>query len=104
MNVYEIIKEPIISEKSTDLNAKLNQVVFKVDRRANKYQIKQAIETIYEKNGIKVKAVRTSNVQGKKKRVRANNIGTLSTWKKAIITLKEGSKLEFQWFYLKGMK
>lgn len=95
MEVYEIIKEPVISEKSTDLNAKFNQVVFKVDTRANKYQIKTAVEKIYEKNKVIVTAVRTMNMPGKTKTVRMR-MGRTPKWKKAIVTLKQGSKLEFQ--------
>lgn len=95
MNIYEVIKEPVISEKATDLNTKLNQVVFKVDRKANKYQIKEAIEKIYSKNGVKVEKIRTLVIGGKPKSMR-RSIGKTSTWKKAIVTLKEGSKLEFQ--------
>lgn len=94
MNEYEIIKEPIISEKSTDLNQNMNQVAFKVNKKANKYQIKNAIEKIYEKNGIKVSQVRTMIVPGKTKRVRFK-VGRTPTWKKAIVTLKPGSKLDF---------
>lgn len=94
MNVYEVLKEPVISEKSTELNSTLNQVVFKVDKRANKYQIKQAIEKIYEKNGLVVDKVRTLNMPGKPKRFRMK-IGKTSAWKKAIITLKKGSSLDF---------
>lgn len=95
MNIYEVIKEPVISEKATDLNGKLNQVVFCVDRKANKYQIKEAIEKIYSKNGVKVEKVRTLVNPGKPKSMR-RSIGKTSVWKKAIVTLKEGSKLEFQ--------
>ncbi|EKD86507.1 MAG: hypothetical protein ACD_37C00267G0011 [uncultured bacterium] len=95
MEAYEIIKEPIISEKATEMNTKFNQVVFKVDKRANKYQIKKAVEKIYEKNGVRVDKVRTMNVPGKLKRVRSR-AGRLSGWKKAIVSLKKGSKLEFQ--------
>ena len=95
MKTYEVIKEPVISEKSTDLNAKFNQVVFKVDLKANKYQIKEAVEEIYKKNGVKVECVRTITVPGKVKRYR-QHLGRTSVWKKAIVTLKEGSKLDFQ--------
>ena len=95
MNIYEIIKEPVISEKATDLNKNHNKVVFRVDKRANKYQIKEAVEKIYGKNGVKVKDIRTMVVAGKPKSMR-RSIGRTMTWKKAIVTLKEGSKLEFQ--------
>ncbi|MBN2144624.1 MAG: 50S ribosomal protein L23 [Candidatus Aureabacteria bacterium] len=93
MDTFEIIKEPVISEKATDLNEKLNQVVFKVDRRANKFQIKAAIEKLYPK--VKVSAVRTINMPWKKKRVRMQ-LGRTVLWKKAVVKLKEGSKIDFQ--------
>ena len=95
MNIYEVIKEPVISEKATDLNAKYNQIVFKVDRKANKHHIKEAVEKIYSKNGVKVKSVRTMVMAGKPKSMR-RTVGRTSMWKKAIVTLKEGSKLDFQ--------
>jgi large subunit ribosomal protein L23 len=95
MDVFRIIKEPVISEKTTDLNTKLNQVVFRVDLKAGKQQIKEAVEKIYVKNGVRVSDVRTMIVPGKRKRVRMSQ-GMTPKWKKAIVTLKPGSKLDFQ--------
>ncbi|MEG1995394.1 MAG: 50S ribosomal protein L23 [Bacilli bacterium] len=84
-----IIKAPIITEKTQDLMNN-NAYVFKVDKSANKTQIKQVIE---EKFNVKVKNVNTLNVKGKKKRV-GKYSGRTSDYKKAIVTLKEGSKIE----------
>jgi large subunit ribosomal protein L23 len=92
VNPFKVIKEPIISEKTTDLNNDLNQVVFKVDIKADKGQIKAAIQEIYPKTI--VTKVRTSIFPGKLKKVR-NQQGRTSSWKKAIVTLKEGCKIEF---------
>ena len=93
MNVFNVIKEPVISEKSTDLNTNHNQVVFRVDPKADKNLIKLAVETLYP--NVHVDKVRTMNFLGKKKRVRLR-LGRVAQWKKAIVTLKKGSKIEFQ--------
>ncbi len=93
MNAYEIILKPVISEKTTEQNTKKNQVSFRVNRYADKLDIKTAVESIYPK--LMVAAVNTANVPGKNKRVRRSK-GVTSSWKKAIVTLKSGSKLEFQ--------
>jgi large subunit ribosomal protein L23 len=89
MNI-DIIKAPIITEKSQSLS-KNNTYVFKVDKSANKTQIKQVIE---KKFNVKVKSVNTLNVKGKKKRV-GRYTGRTSAYKKAIVSLMEGSKIEF---------
>ncbi len=89
MNI-DIIKAPIITEKSQSLS-KNNTYVFKVDKSANKTQIKQVIE---KKFNVKVKSVNTLNVKGKKKRV-GRYTGQTSAYKKAIVSLMEGSKIEF---------
>ena len=88
-NYRDIIKAPIITEKSSALAAN-NVITFSVDTRANKTQIKQAIEKIYN---VKVTKVNTINVRPKTKRV-GRYEGTTSAYKKAIITLAEGSKIE----------
>ena len=85
----DIIKAPIITEKSSDL-AKNNTYVFSVDVRANKTQIKQAIEKIFN---VQVENVNTINVKPKKKRV-GRYVGKTKKVKKAIIKLKEGSSIE----------
>lgn len=87
---YEIIKAPVITEKTNTL-ASENVYVFKVDKKANKTQIKQVIES---KFGVKVESVNTVNTQSKKRRV-GKYTGYTSSYKKAYVKLKEGSKIEF---------
>ena len=90
MNNYrDIIKAPIITEKSASL-AETNTYVFSVDVRANKTQIKQAIENIFN---VKVENVNTINVKPNKKRV-GRYAGKTNKLKKAIVKLKEGSSIE----------
>ncbi len=90
MNHYDVIKSPVITEKSSILQAGSNKYVFEVDKSANKKQIKDAVEAIYN---VKVVDVRTMNVRGKLKRVRYN-YGRTSSWKKAIVTLKQGDTID----------
>lgn len=87
----DIIKRPVITEHSSDLMA-LKKYVFEVDLRANKTQIKQAIEQIFK---VKVVSVHTMRMPGKPKR-QGRHSGHTSEWKKAIVALSEDSKeLEF---------
>lgn len=86
----EIIKAPIITEKSANISADGKKVVLKVAKNANKVQIRQAVESAF---GVKVTNVNTINVRPKKKRV-GRYEGKTSAYKKAIITLAEGSKLD----------
>lgn len=88
---YDIIIEPVISEKSTELSQKQGKYVFKVEKKANKHQIKDAIEHIFN---VKVEKVNTMNYRGKKKFVRGR-FGKTASWKKAVVTLKEGQKIDF---------
>ncbi|MBN2287558.1 MAG: 50S ribosomal protein L23 [Tissierellales bacterium] len=88
---HDIIIKPIITEASTEALAD-KKYTFKVDKRANKTEIKNAIEQIFE---VKVAKVNTMNMLGKMKRMGAN-IGRRPSWKKAIVTLTEDSKtIEF---------
>ena len=90
MNNYrDIIKAPIITEKTTALNEN-NVVTFSVDVKANKTQIKQAVESIFN---VKVESVNVINVHPKKKRV-GRYSGYTKKVKKAIVKLKEGSSIE----------
>lgn len=89
MNHRSIIKAPIITEKTSEL-AQHNTYVFSVDTKANKTQIKQAIENIFN---VKVENVNTINVKPKKKRV-GRYVGKTNRVKKAIVKLKEGSSIE----------
>ncbi len=88
---YDIIDTIRLTEKATFLSEKNNQYVFRVAVYANKLQIKQAIEKLF---GKKVKAVNTSNYAGKKRRERTASFGRTAQWKKAIVTLKEGERIE----------
>lgn len=86
----DIIKAPIITEKSASISADGKKVVLKVAKNANKVQIRQAVEKAFD---VKVTNVNTINVRPKKKRV-GRYEGKTSAYKKAIITLAEGSKLD----------
>ena len=86
----EIIKAPIITEKSANISADGKKVVLKVSKDANKVQIRQAVEKAFD---VKVTNVNTVNVRAKKKRV-GRYEGKTNAYKKAIITLAEGSKLD----------
>ncbi len=89
-NHFDIIRRPVLTEKATDLRENLNQVAFKVDRRANKRQISEAVEKIFN---VKVIKVRTINVPGKPKKL-GKFSGMRTGYSKAIVTLKEGDKIE----------
>lgn len=88
---FDHIKNVILTEKATLLSEKHNQYVFRVSPRANKLDIKRAIETLFKKT---VLNVNTANFAGKKKRERTANFGRRAHWKKAVVTLKEGEKLD----------
>ena len=90
MREREIIKSPIITEKSASLAQEKNTITFSVDTKANKTEIKNAIEKIFD---VKVDSVNTINVKPKKKRV-GRYVGKTNKVKKAIVKLKEGSKIE----------
>ena len=89
-NYRDIIKGPIMTEKSANLAQNSNTITFSVDTKANKVQIKQAIEKIFN---VKVESVNTINVRPRKKRV-GKYTGYTSKVKKAIVKLKEGSSIE----------
>ena len=88
--IYNIIKKPVISEKSTALAEVANRYVFKVEASASKTEIKAAIEQLFK---VKVKAVNTIIMHGKNKRAGRFEYKR-SNWKKAIITLIQGQKIE----------
>lgn len=89
MNYKDVIKAPIITEKSNDLLGN-NTYVFSVDVKANKIQIKQAIESLFN---VKVESVNTVNKKPKKKRV-GRYVGKTKRVKKAYVKLSEGSSIE----------
>jgi len=91
MNNYrDVIKAPIVTEKSADLVQNQNTITFSVACDANKTQIKQAVEKIFN---VKVESVNTINVKPNKKRV-GRYVGKTNKVKKAIVKLKEGSSIE----------
>jgi large subunit ribosomal protein L23 len=91
MNIYDVIKKPLITEKTTIEKDSKGIVAFQVHRDANKLEIKEAAEKLFK---VEVVDVRTVNVAGKVKRV-GKNFGKRSNWKKAYVTLKEGSSVDF---------
>jgi large subunit ribosomal protein L23 len=91
-NMYQTIVRPVVTEKSNQLNEKLNQVVFEVAWDSTKTEIKLAVEKLFN---VHVEKVRTVRVAGKKKNYGRKRIQRESAWKKAFITLKEGDKLDF---------
>ncbi len=90
-SIYGIIKKPCLTEKGMTLQEEYNHLVFKVDPRANKIEIKQAVEALFNVEVIKV---RTANMHGKKKRL-GRYAGRRSDWKKAIVSLVEGHSVDF---------
>ena len=90
-NPRQIIWRPVVTEKSTIERELQNIVTFAVDPRANKIEIKAAVEELFE---VKVVEVRTSKVQGKKRRV-GRFTGYRPSWKKARVRLREGDGIEF---------
>ena len=90
-NPYQIILEPLVTEKTTTQKDQSNTVSFKVATSATKSQIKKAVSSIF---GVKVEKVKTMNMSGKAKRL-GRFLGQRSDWKKAIVTLGEGEKIEY---------
>jgi large subunit ribosomal protein L23 len=90
-NAYDIIKKPIFTEKGSNLKESQNKVLVEVAKDANKFEIKNAIEEIFK---VKVDKVSVINTIGKWKRF-GKSVGKRSDKKKAIITLKQGEKLDF---------
>ncbi len=88
---YQIIRKPIITEKSTRLLDTENKYAFRVDPRANKMEIKEAVEGLFN---VKVVDVTTMNVRGKPKQRRFREGGKRANWKKAIVRLREGDSIE----------
>jgi large subunit ribosomal protein L23 len=91
MTPYDILKRPVTTEKSTIQKEARNQLTFEVDRRANKVEIRRAVEQIFS---VRVMDVRTMQMKGKAKRF-GRTLGTRRNWKKAIVTLAQGEHVEF---------
>ena len=90
-DLFDVVKRSCLTEKGNRLQETENKVVFAVDPRANKIEIKNAVERLFN---VKVAKVATSNMNGKRKPIGARPAGKTSDWKKAYITLADG-KINF---------
>lgn len=90
-DIYQVIKNVRLSEKASLLQEQNNEVVLEVDRFANKLEIKQAVETIFDKKVVKV---RTANYDGKVRRKRRADQGRTASFKKAFVRLADGETLD----------
>lgn len=91
MKIHDIIKKPLVTEKGTMAQQMGNKYCFVVDRKATKHDVANAVHSIFK---VKVESVRTMNMPSKTKRV-GRGIGRIPEWKKAVVTLKEGDRIEF---------
>lgn len=91
-DAYELILRPILTEKSNILNERNNQVVFEVRWDATKSELKQAVEKIFK---VRVEKVRTARISQKRRRYGRKYVRRSRAYKKAIVTLKEGERIEF---------
>lgn len=89
--LYEVLLAPRVTEKTTRVGEKSNQYVFRVEKSANKSEVKGAVEMLFEVN---VESVRIVNVKGKKKSFRMRP-GKRSDWKKAYVRVQEGQVIDF---------
>jgi large subunit ribosomal protein L23 len=90
MNIYEVLRRPLVTEKSTRLSEE-NKYVFEVDKKASKDLVKKAVEKAFNVGVVSVNVVK---VPGETKKVGRRAV-TANSWKKAIVTLKEGDKIQF---------
>ena len=90
MHLYEVLRRPLITEKNASLQAE-GKYAFEIAREANRHQVKQVVEKAFN---VKVTAVNVVTVPGKEKRI-GRRIVLTQPWKKAIVTLKLGDKIEF---------
>lgn len=86
-NIYSVLQGPCLTEKAALMQEEDGKIVFKVNRRANKIEVKNAVELMFN---VKVKDVKTVTLRGKKKRV-GKTVGFTKDWKKAYVTLSEGT-------------
>lgn len=89
--VHDIVMSPLVTEKSTNQREGQNQYSFKVNKRANKIEIREAVEHLFK---VKVTEVRTATMRGKVKRL-GRRFGKRPDWKKAIVTVKHGDRIDF---------
>jgi large subunit ribosomal protein L23 len=90
MNVYQVLKRPILTEK-TDYQRDDNQYVFEVERAANKHQIKEAVETIFD---VRVQSVNTMVIKPKRRSMGRKTVITRPAWKRAVVTLEPGERIQ----------
>ena len=91
MNVHDVIRRPLVTEKSTVARETSNVVALAVDPRASKHDVQRAVETLFD---VKVVSVRTMRMAPKLRRV-GKNQGRKPEWKKALVRLAEGQSIEF---------
>lgn len=91
MNAFDVIKTVRVTEKGTRQAGDYNQYTVVADKRANKIQIRQAVQELFK---VDVLRVNTLNVRGKSRRQSTKSAGRSPNWKKAIVTLKEGDKID----------
>ena len=91
MTLHDIIRRPVITEKTGIQKEDFNQVTFEVDRGANRLEVKRAVETVFN---VRVDSVKTMHVKGKVKR-RGRIVGKRRDWKKAIVKLMPGERIDF---------
>lgn len=91
MDIYQVIREPHVTEKATSQKQGFNQITLKVHKEANKVEIRKAVEVLFKTRVLEVKTMR---IRGKHRRV-GRNIGRRADWKKAVVRLKPGEHLEF---------
>ena len=89
-SIYNVLKRPLVTEKTSENRERSNQYAFEVDVSANKIQIRKAVEEIF---GVRVTDVRTINMRGKVKRFR-RGLGKRYNWKKAIVTVRDGEMID----------
>jgi len=91
MHIYEVLKRPIVTEKTSSLASDFHRYTFEVDKRANKHLVKEAVEEAFD---VEVTAVNIMNVRGKTRR-HGKQTGRTRDWKKAVVTLVPGQSIEF---------
>jgi large subunit ribosomal protein L23 len=91
MNIHEVIKRPLLTEKVNIMREENNVVSFAVNPHANKFEIQKAVEELFN---VKVREVRTIRMHRKKRRM-GKHIGEKAEWKKAMVKLEEGQSIEF---------
>jgi len=91
MDSHNVIKKPLLTEKGSRMSERENKYSFRADKNANKIEIKRAVEELFK---VKVTCVNTLMMRGKKKRVR-HRVGKTPDWKKAVVTLRQGDKIDF---------